>query len=119
MASRWAVASSSDWQTDRKAMPGTAAGTQALSTFTVFSATSSTEARCFAFVPDITVVGVSTVHQHFRLDDRNDAFLLAERGVARERVLIGDDRRIARDALADVDHRAPLRELGAEPAIFH
>ena len=42
-------------------MPGTAAGTQALSTFTVFSATSSTPAWFFAFLPLITMLGLSTM----------------------------------------------------------
>src|SRR5262249_61508612 len=57
MASRWAVASSSDWPPDRNAMPGTVAGTQALSTFTVFSATSSTDARFEDFFPALTMLG--------------------------------------------------------------
>ena len=39
-------------------MPGTAAGTQFLSTLTVFSATSSTPARFFAFLPEIDHVGL-------------------------------------------------------------
>src|SRR4051812_2219288 len=43
IADRWAVASSSDWPPDRKAMPGTEAGTQFLRIFTVAAATSSTE----------------------------------------------------------------------------
>ena len=61
---------------------------------------------------------VVAVHQHFRLDDRHDVFLLAERGIARERVRVGHDAGVARDAGADVDHRAPFGELGAELAIF-
>src|SRR5690348_10549057 len=56
IASRCAVASSSDWPPDRNAMPGTVAGTVALSTCTVFSATSSTEARLCAFLPEITML---------------------------------------------------------------
>src|SRR5260221_270665 len=42
IAERCAVASTSDWPPDRKAMPGTAPGTQRLSTLIVRSATSST-----------------------------------------------------------------------------
>ncbi|MGY3079080.1 hypothetical protein ACVWZZ_005488 [Bradyrhizobium sp. LM6.10] len=42
-------------------MPGTAAGTQALSSRIVFSATSSTEA-CFAdFLPETAMFGFSTM----------------------------------------------------------
>ena len=45
--------------------------------------------------------------------------LLAQRGIAGERVRIGADAGVARHAvLADVDHRAPFGEFGAEPAIF-
>ena len=61
------------------------------------------------------------VHQHFRLDDRHDAFVLAERGIARERMRIGGDAGVARHvsaALADIDHRAPFGEFGAERAVF-
>src|SRR6202035_2756718 len=62
---------------------------------------------------------VAAVHQHFGLDDRHDARVLAQRRVTRERVRIGADAGIARHAvLADVDHRAPFGEFGAEPAIF-
>ena len=46
------------------------------------------------------------------------SLLLAERGVARERMGVGADRGVARDAGADVDDRAPLGEPGAEPAIL-
>src|SRR4029450_11067646 len=61
---------------------------------------------------------VIAVHQHFRLDDRHDVLLLTERGRARGGMRVGHDRGVARDAGADIDHRAPFRELGAEPAIF-
>ena len=44
--------------------------------------------------------------------------LLAQGGVARERVRVGLDRRVARDVLADVDDRAPLREPCAELIIL-
>ena len=42
-------------------MPGTAAGTQRLSTVRVFSATSETEARCALFFPDTIMFGLSTM----------------------------------------------------------
>ena len=58
------------------------------------------------------------VHQHFGLDDRNDVLLLAERRVTRERVGVGHDGIVGRDAGADIDHGAPFGELGAQPAIF-
>jgi hypothetical protein len=61
---------------------------------------------------------VVAVHQHLGLDDRHDPRLLAERGVAGERVGIGVDAIGARDVLADVDDRAPLGEAGAELVIF-
>ena len=68
---------------------------------------------------DAAVDIVAAVHQHFRLDDRHDAFALAQRGVAGERMRIGADAGVARHAvLADVDHRAPFGEFGAEPTIF-
>ena len=58
---------------------------------------------------------VIAVHQHLGLDDRHDLRRLAERGVARQRMGVGVDRGVARDARADVDHRAPFRER-ARPA---
>ena len=62
---------------------------------------------------------VIAVHQHFGLDDRHDAFVLAQRGIAGERMRIGADAGIARHGAGpDIDHRAPLGELGAERAIF-
>src|SRR6185312_8324808 len=54
----------------------------------------------------------------FRLDDRNDLLLLAERRIARERMRIRLDAAVARDRRADVDDGAPLGELGAELAVF-
>src|SRR5262249_53500435 len=69
---------------------------------------------------DVAALGVViAVHQHFRLDDRNDVLVLTKRGVTPERVRVGHDCCVARDVGADVDHRAPFGELGAEPAIFH
>ena len=61
------------------------------------------------------VVGV---HEHLGLDDRDDAGLLAERGVAGERMRVRADARDRRDAVADRDDRAPLREARAEPAVL-
>ena len=61
---------------------------------------------------------VAAVHQHLGLHDRHDAFLLAERCITREHVGVRHDAGVARDVGADVDHRAPLGELGAEAAIF-
>ncbi len=58
------------------------------------------------------------VHQDLRLDDRHDAGLLAERRVARERVRVDVDAGRGRDAVADRDHRAPLREAGAERRVL-
>ena len=40
---------------------------------------------------DAAVDVVVAVHQHFGLDDRHDVFVLAQRGVARERVRVGLD----------------------------
>ena len=62
--------------------------------------------------------GVVGVHQHFRLDDRHDALVLAQRGVPSERVRVDHQAVPARDAVADRDHRAPLREPRAEPAVL-
>ena len=56
MSDRCAVASSSDWPPDRKAMPGTALGTVGFSTRIVFSATSSRDALR-APLPSITMFG--------------------------------------------------------------
>ena len=153
MVDRCAVASSSDWPPDRKAMPGTATGTLALSTRSVRSATSSREALR-AFLPSMTMLGFSTmpsrltrasyervedglqhevgddlaafdrviarlpVHQDFRLDDRNDAGLLAERRVAGKRLGILLHRAPARQHVRNRDHAAPFGETGAEAMIF-
>ena len=61
------------------------------------------------------VVGV---HEHLGLDDRDDAGLLAERGVAGERMRVRADARDRRDAVSDRDDRAPLREARAEAAVL-
>jgi hypothetical protein len=61
IAERCAVASASDCPPERKAMPGTAGGTVALSAFTVFAATSSTLAVVPDFWPGTTMFGLSTM----------------------------------------------------------
>ena len=58
LAAECAVASSSDWPPERKAMPGTAGGTQRFRTFRVFSATSSRLACLAHFLPEIDHVGL-------------------------------------------------------------
>ena len=61
---------------------------------------------------------VIAVHQHFGLDDRHDVRFLAQRGVARERMRVGVDRELRRNARADVDDRAPLGEARAELVVL-
>src|SRR3546814_21158188 len=65
---------------------------------------------------DIDVV--IAVHQHFRLDDRNEAGFLRHRRVARQRVGVGGDAAGARRGIADAVDAAPLGEAGAEPGIL-
>ena len=67
----------------------------------------------------ITAVDVViAVHQHFRLDDRHDLRGLAQRGVTRQRMGVDVDRGHGRNALADIDHRAPFGEPRAALVIF-
>ena len=61
---------------------------------------------------------VVAVHQHLGLDDRDEARLLRERGVAGERVRVRPDAVLARDPVADRDHGAPLGEPRAELAVL-
>jgi hypothetical protein len=61
--------------------------------------------------------GVIAVHQHFRLDNGHEPLFLAERGVAGKRVGVGGDAHPARVLVGDPQHRAPLGEPGAEPAV--
>ena len=61
---------------------------------------------------------VVAVHQHLGLDDRHDARLLAQRGVAGERVGVGVDAVLATAAVGDRVDRAPLREARAELAVL-
>src|SRR5918992_1623 len=59
------------------------------------------------------------VHQHLGLDDRDDAGLLAERGVARQGVGVQLDRAPGGQGLArDRDHRSPLGEARPELAVL-
>ena len=62
--------------------------------------------------------GMRAVHEHFGLDDRHDALLLAERGIARQGMRVGLDAEAGGIARADVDDRAPLGETGAETVVF-
>src|SRR3954467_3664413 len=58
------------------------------------------------------------VHQHLRLDDRHEAGFLRQRRVARERVRVRPEAVLARNALADRDDAAPLREPRTELAVL-
>src|SRR5688572_6417252 len=49
---------------------------------------------------------------------RDETRFLAQRGVARESMRVRPDAVLARDALADREHRAPLREACAQAAVF-
>ena len=97
------------------------------STMFVLSSVPSRATRCSAScaksarsVSDRHVVAgldrVVAVHQHFGLDDRDDARFLRERRIARHRLRVGVDAEARRDAGPDVDHRTPLGELRAELA---
>ena len=57
------------------------------------------------------------VHQHLGLDDRHDIVRLAQRRIAGQRRGIGGNRIGRGNALADIDHRPPFGEAGAEPVI--
>ena len=57
--------------------------------------------------------GVLAVHEHFRLDDRDQSGFLAQRGIARQRLRVGLDAAPAGNAVAHGDDRAPLGEAGA------
>src|SRR5580765_6898150 len=58
------------------------------------------------------------VHQHLGLDDRDEAGLLRQRRVPRERVRVRPHAVLARDAVADRDHAAPLGEARSELAVL-
>jgi hypothetical protein len=79
-----------------------------------FSSIPSNRTRC-----EIRAIhAMIAVHQHFRFHDRHEAGLLTERGVTRERVRIGLERRQRWNARTDFDHRPPLRETRAEVRVF-
>ena len=59
-----------------------------------------------------------SVLQHLGLDDRDDAGLLAERGVAGECVRVRPDAVLARLCVADGVRRAPLGKAGSEVAVL-
>jgi hypothetical protein len=61
---------------------------------------------------------VRPVLQHLGLDDRDDSRLLAQRGVAGERMRVRPDAVLARHRVADRVRRAPLGEAGTEPAVL-
>ena len=65
-----------------------------------------------------TLDRMRAVHQHFGLDDRHDVRFLAQRRIAGERMRIGVDRELRRNAIGDVDHRAPLGEPRAELVVL-
>ncbi len=58
------------------------------------------------------------VHQHLRLDDRDESGFLAQRRVAGQRLRVGLDAAPAGHAVAHGDHRAPLGKAGAHLGIF-
>jgi len=82
------------------------------STFCSYSAEQAAQHGFVHFVADFDAV--VAIHDHFRLDHRHQARFLAQRGVARQRVAVGLDRGGAGVVFADVDHRAPLGELGTQ-----
>jgi hypothetical protein len=61
---------------------------------------------------------VIAVHQHLGLDDRHQILFLAQGRIARERMRIGADAIVARDAGADIDDGPPFAEFRAELAIL-
>jgi hypothetical protein len=58
------------------------------------------------------------VHQHFRLDDRNEVLSLAERSIPRQRMRVRVDGSGARQSVVDMDDCPLLRETGAQAAVF-
>ena len=61
---------------------------------------------------------MTTVHQHFRLDDRHQPGFLAQRGIARQRMGIRIDAGTRRNLGTDRDHGAPLAEFRTQFDIF-
>ena len=62
--------------------------------------------------------GMLAVHQHFRLDDGDQSSLLAQRGIASQRLRVGLDATAAGNAIANRNHRAPLGKTGAHLRIL-
>src|SRR3546814_11261597 len=56
---------------------------------------------------------------HLRLDDRHDAGFLAQRRITGQRMRVGLDAIVTRNAIADRDDGAPLREARTGFAILH
>ena len=73
-------------------------------------------------VMDVTTKDVARscrpVHQHLGLDDGHEVGLLRERREPSERVCVHENAVLARDAVSDRDHGAPLREARAELAVL-
>jgi hypothetical protein len=61
---------------------------------------------------------VRAIHEDFRLDDRHQLLLLAERRVASERMHVRGDAALRRKHVADFDHGAPLRESRTEASVL-
>jgi hypothetical protein len=61
---------------------------------------------------------MAAIHQHLRLDDRNDARLLGQSGVTGERVCVHPDAVLARNPVADRDHRTPLGEARTQLTVL-
>ena len=60
-----------------------------------------------------TLDAVIAVDQHFRLHDRHDAFLLADRRIARQHFGVRFDAEACRILRSDAVYLAPLREAHA------
>src|SRR6185312_4607242 len=60
---------------------------------------------------------VRTVHEHFRLDDRNEALFLAQPRVSRESVSICAYTRLAWPCAADANDGPPFCEAGTQLTI--
>ena len=58
------------------------------------------------------------IHQHFRLHHRHQTALLAQRGIAGQRMAVGLDAGTGRDVVADGNHRAPLGKPRAQLVVL-
>src|SRR5262249_33852095 len=61
---------------------------------------------------------MGSVHQHLRLDDRNEILFLTERGVPCQRVRIRANADGARQSVRDMDDRPPLGETGTHAMVL-